>query len=55
VLEARAHLARAEGRHGEFSAMIAEAERVFAASGQPLDAERCRRAGLAMRAAVVQA
>jgi hypothetical protein len=51
VLEARAHLARAEGRHGEFTAMLGEAERLFAASGQPLDAQRCRETGQAMQAA----
>ncbi|HSE09284.1 MAG TPA: AAA family ATPase [Nocardioidaceae bacterium] len=51
VLEARAHLARAEGRHGEFSALLAEAERLFAVSGHPLDAQRCRQDGQAMQAA----
>lgn len=41
VLEARAHLVRAEGRHEEFDAMLAEAARRFTASGHPLDARRC--------------
>jgi tetratricopeptide (TPR) repeat protein len=53
VLEARAHLARAEGRHGEFTALIAEAERMFTVSGHPLDAERCRQVGQAVQAAAV--
>lgn len=44
VLEARAHIARAEGRPQEFEAMVAEAGRRFAASGQPLDAQRCHAA-----------
>ena len=44
VLEARAHLARAEGRTMESEAMLDEAGRLFAASGHPLDAERCARA-----------
>jgi hypothetical protein len=41
VLEARAHVARAEGKHRDFEVMLAEAGRRFAASGQPLDAARC--------------
>jgi DNA-binding SARP family transcriptional activator/tetratricopeptide (TPR) repeat protein len=41
VLEARAHVARAEGRADESRAMLLEAERLFEASGHPLDAERC--------------
>lgn len=45
VLEARAHLARAEGRSQDFRAMLAEAARGFSAAGHPLDAERCRAAG----------
>ena len=44
VLEARAHLARAEGRTMESEAMLDGAGRLFAASGHPLDAERCARA-----------
>ena len=44
MLEARAHLARAEGRTMESEAMLDEAGRLFAASGHPLDAERCARA-----------
>jgi DNA-binding SARP family transcriptional activator/tetratricopeptide (TPR) repeat protein len=42
VLEARAHVARAEGRQGDFEAMVGEAARLFAAAGHPLDADRCR-------------
>ena len=49
VLEARAHLARAEGRTMESEAMLDEAGRLFAASGHPLDAERCARPGGAPR------
>jgi tetratricopeptide (TPR) repeat protein len=41
VLEARAHIARAEGRPRDFEAMLGEAHRRFLASGQPLDAARC--------------
>jgi DNA-binding SARP family transcriptional activator len=44
VLEARAHVARGEGREGDFEAMVGEAARLFAAAGQPLDADRCREA-----------
>ncbi|HEX6249415.1 MAG TPA: AAA family ATPase [Nocardioidaceae bacterium] len=44
VLEARAHLARAEGSDDEYASMMAEAARVFASCGHPLDAERCRAA-----------
>lgn len=41
VLEARAHIARAEGRHQDFEALLGEARQRFVASGQPLDAARC--------------
>ena len=44
VLEARAHLARAEGRSGEFVPGLVEAARLFTVAGQPLDAARCRQA-----------
>ncbi|HEU4514853.1 MAG TPA: AAA family ATPase [Nocardioidaceae bacterium] len=44
VLEARAHIALAEGRHRDFEALLAEAHRRFSASGQPLDAARCAEA-----------
>jgi tetratricopeptide (TPR) repeat protein len=53
VLEARAHLARAEGRRDDFDKMIREAAALFAFAGHPLDAERCsetrRRAGAAVQ------
>jgi DNA-binding SARP family transcriptional activator/tetratricopeptide (TPR) repeat protein len=42
VLEARGHVARAEGRQGEYEAMVGEAARMFMAAGHPLDADRCR-------------
>jgi tetratricopeptide (TPR) repeat protein len=42
VLEARAHLAAAEGRDVESETMLGQAARMFAAAGHPLDAERCR-------------
>lgn len=41
LLEARAHLARAEGDAGA-KAMLDEAADLFAAYGQPLDEQRCR-------------
>jgi hypothetical protein len=44
VLEARAHLSRAEGRPGEFGPGLAEAARLFTVASQPIDAERCQRA-----------
>lgn len=55
VLEARAHIVRAEGRPQEFEAMVAEAGRRFAASGQPLDAQRCRAATGGLRREVTPA
>ncbi len=42
LLQARAHLARAEGRAEEARQMLVEAVRLFEAAGQPLDAARCR-------------
>ena len=48
VLEARAHLARAEGRPEEFVALSARAAELFHAAGQPLDAARCARAATAL-------
>ncbi len=44
VLEARAHLARAEGRADEFDRLIVAAAGLFTAAGQPLDARRCEEA-----------
>ncbi len=41
LLEARAHLARAEGREAEFVALSREAAALFAAVEHPRDAERC--------------
>jgi hypothetical protein len=43
VLEARAHLARAEGHPEESVALAARAVDLFQAAGQPLDAVRCAR------------
>jgi tetratricopeptide (TPR) repeat protein len=42
LLEARSHVARAEGDHDEADRLLAEAGQRFAEAGQPLDAERCR-------------
>jgi hypothetical protein len=44
VLEARAHVARAEGDLDSFGRLLDEAAARFASAGQPADAERCRRA-----------
>ena len=41
VTEARAHLARAEGDDAAASRLLAEAAKLFAVAGQPLDAQRC--------------
>ena len=41
VLEARAHLARAEGDREGFHRLLDEARRLFTRAGQPLDAARC--------------
>jgi tetratricopeptide repeat protein len=43
LLEARAHLARAEQRDVEAERLLRDAAARFEAAGQPLDAERCRR------------
>ena len=45
TLEARAHLAQAEGDQEHAATMLDEAARLFAQAGQPLDAARCQ-AGL---------
>lgn len=42
LLEARAHLARAEGDEAAASTWLREAADLFAAFGQPLDEQRCR-------------
>lgn len=42
VLEARAHLARAQGASQEFTDLNERASRIFAEAGQRRDAERCR-------------
>ena len=42
VLEARAHLVRAEGRHDRFAQLSEEAAQLFEAAGQHGDAARCR-------------
>jgi len=41
VTEARAYLARAEGDDAAASRLLAEAAKLFAVAGQPLDAQRC--------------
>jgi DNA-binding SARP family transcriptional activator/tetratricopeptide (TPR) repeat protein len=41
VLEARAHLALAQGRSEEFRALLDEAARLFTEADHPLDAQRC--------------
>ena len=41
VLEARAHLARAEGRPAEYTSLLLEAARQFAIVGHARDADRC--------------
>jgi hypothetical protein len=43
LLEARAHLARAEQRDAEADRLLRDAAARFEAAGQPLDAQRCRR------------
>lgn len=43
VLEARAHVARAEGRPEESAALTAWVVDLFQAAGHPLDAVRCGR------------
>ena len=42
VLEARAHLARAEGDSDGAAKLLDEAAALFAEAGQPLDEARCR-------------
>jgi DNA-binding winged helix-turn-helix (wHTH) protein/tetratricopeptide (TPR) repeat protein len=44
ITEAKAHLARAEGRHDEADTMLADAAGLFAVAGQPLDSARCTEA-----------
>ena len=41
VLEARAHILRAEGRFDDAADVLAEAAELFRAAGQPMDAVRC--------------
>jgi len=41
VLEARAHLARAEGRPQEFVSLLRDAAARFTEAGHPRDAARC--------------
>lgn len=41
ITEARAHLDRAEGDANAARARLLEAAELFAAAGQPLDADRC--------------
>lgn len=41
VLEARAHLARAEGRPEEFTTLLRDAAALFTQAGHPRDAARC--------------
>jgi hypothetical protein len=43
LLEARAHLARAERRDADARRLFAEAAVRFESAGQPLDARRCRK------------
>jgi tetratricopeptide (TPR) repeat protein len=43
IAEAKAHVARAEGEEQQSAALLAEAVEQFERSGQPLDADRCRR------------
>ena len=41
MLEARAHLARAEGRPEEFTTLLRDAAALFTQAGHPRDAARC--------------
>ena len=41
MTEARAYLARAEGDDAAATRLLAEAAKLFAVAGQPLDAQRC--------------
>lgn len=42
ILEARAHLARAEGDEAQAARLLADAAAIFEDAGQPRDAARCR-------------
>jgi len=42
VLEARAHILRAEGRFEDAADVLAEAAELFRVAGQPMDAVRCQ-------------
>jgi hypothetical protein len=42
LLEARAHLAHAEGDHAGSRRLLQQAAECFETAGQPLDADRCR-------------
>jgi len=42
ILEARAHLARAQGDVAAWAPLMLEATHIFEEAGQPLDAARCR-------------
>lgn len=53
ILEARAHVARAEGGPEEFVALSARAAELFHAAGQPLDAVRCAQAATGLVQAAV--
>jgi tetratricopeptide (TPR) repeat protein len=44
LLEARAHLAHAEGNHNVSRRLLEQAAECFETAGQPLDADRCRSA-----------
>jgi hypothetical protein len=44
VEEARAHLARAEGRTDDYAAFLGRAASLFETAGQSRDADRCREA-----------
>jgi DNA-binding SARP family transcriptional activator/DNA polymerase III delta prime subunit len=52
VLEAKAHLAMAEGRRSDADDLLREAAGGFEAAGQPVDAARCRGADPTLEAAV---
>jgi tetratricopeptide (TPR) repeat protein len=50
VREARAHVSRAEGDPSAAARLLTEAAALFAAAGQPLDAQRCQEASEAVDA-----
>ena len=52
VLEARAHLARAEGDQAAFRRLLEDACLLFTRAGQPLDAARCERASATTEPAI---